>query len=159
MDGGYRDTGDLVHFRENRSSTLTELGDRWESGINSASYSPISALTPPTATMTKSSGTYYLTAQSGFSDYKWVNASSLNINNVVHSGQTFTTSSSSSYACYVKNGSGHWSLSPTLYTSCGSCRIATKAWDETELGIQTNAFPNPTDGDFTVQFTIPARCA
>lgn len=154
MGASYRSTGDLVHFREDRNSALTELGDRWETKINAASYNPISPIAPPVISVSKVSGTYYLSAPNGQSEYRWVSTSSLNINSYVSTSQTLAVSSGS-YACYVRNSNNQWGLTLSMYTSCGSCREAAKEWDESEVGIETVSYPNPTSGQITISFSIP----
>lgn len=154
MDASYRDVSDKVHFREDRNGALTELGNRWKTKILAAGYSRLAANSPPAVTVTKLSGTFYLTAPSSQSEYRWVNASSLNINSVISSNQTLAVSGGSAYACYVRNGN-KWSLTQTIYTSCGVCREANQQWTENEIGIDLKQYPNPTTGSFTINFTIP----
>lgn len=156
MTSSYRSLSDLVHFREDRAGALTELGDRWQSSINAASYTIVSALTPPAITVSKSGSTYTLSAPSGQSEYRWVNASNLDINSSVNNTQTYSVTSGS-YACYVRNSNNKWTLTPTFSTSCGSCREAFKDWDESEVGLETNFYPNPTKNEITVSFSIPTN--
>ena len=63
-----------------------------------------------------------------------------------------------SYACLVKDGSGKWTITQTIYTNCGSCRQGVaelEEWHEEELGLSTKAYPVPFDKEFTIEFTIP----
>lgn len=154
LDLTYRDAGDKVHFREDRSGGLTALSNLWEAEILAASYNRILSTAPPVISVSKIGSTFYLSAPNGQSEYRWVSSSSLNINSPVSTSQTYTTTGGS-YACYVRNSNNQWTLTSTVSTSCGSCREAAKEWDESEVGIETSLYPNPASNQLTVSYSIP----
>lgn len=147
--------GDSVHFREDRSNGVSTLGGLWPSKINSAASNPINSATPPTITMSKLGSNWTLSLLGTYSEYRWLNMASPNTTSPVGTGSSYSGSSGGSYACLAKNSSGIWSLSPTIYTNCGSCRQALTDWSEQELGIKTSAYPVPFDSQLTIEFTIP----
>jgi len=157
---GYRDVTDKVHFRQDRSNAMTYVSDRWYEKLTASNwYSNIGAATPPVVTMSKSGSNWTLTVAGSYSEYRWLNMWSPDPNTPVGTGFSLSGSSSfGAYACMVKNAAGNWTISQTIYTSCGSCRTdisETTEWVEQELGIEVKAYPLPFDKDVTIEFTIP----
>jgi hypothetical protein len=163
LTDSYRDVTDKVHFREDRSSALSNIGNLWSSkiGAPSGTYSNILATTPPHISMVKSGSSWTLTVPAGYSEYRWMNMSWPNTNTT--SGvNTLSGSGGGRYACLVKDASGKWNITQTVYTSgCPGCREgiaeASAEWSEPELGISTKAYPLPFDRNFTIEFTIPSE--
>ncbi|MVM36830.1 hypothetical protein GO730_02670 [Spirosoma sp. HMF3257] len=152
----YRDVSDQVHFREDRSSGVSTLGGLWVSSVNNASSAPIGSITPPVITMSKSGSAWTLTSLGTYSEYRWINMATANPNSAVGTSFSYSGSTGGSYAVLVKNSSGRWAISQTIYTNCGSCREGVLTdWSEADERIQTKAYPVPFDKQVTIEFSIP----
>lgn len=155
----YRDVNDLVHFREDRSMALSTLGNLWSSKVTiPTNFTKVGATKPPNVYMIKSGSNWSLYVSGTYSEYRWLDMGSPSTNSPFGTNYFLSGSTGGSYACLVKDNSGNWTITQTIYTNCGSCREGVaETWQEEDLGLSTRAYPVPFDDEFTIEFTIPTE--
>jgi hypothetical protein len=159
----HRHPNDKTHFNENSSNKgLTALANSWNTNIGS-SVSGVAAQSLPYVSMYYNSSTdvYTATVSSGYSDYVWVYVNG-NLDRGAGSGSTDYSRAlaGSGMRCWVKNGSGNWSLTPIIYSQY--CRSGARmsgldsAAEKTDIEISYNfnVYPNPGGTNLRVDFKI-----
>jgi hypothetical protein len=157
----HRNTTDGLHFSYNSSAMVDgfePLAEAWETAINNASLSPISPISIPAITMTKSGSNYTLSAPNGYDEYRWVYSGD-RLDDYFSTSQTLylTSSSTTGHRCFVRQGN-NWVASgvvyPTVYNCYSGSRQGLAEKFEEDLGANFKVFPNPTDKEITIEFSL-----